>query len=641
VTSTTVTYTGPTSIPNPPTVTLTATSVTDNTKTATATITVVQGQIGVSVSPKRATVTMSTLQSVQFTGTVFNDPSNSGLTWSVDNNNGGTAASGTVSATGLYTPGTQPGVHIVTATSVANAAVSASSSVAVTDLAGVYMHHNDLQRTGQNLQEYALTPANVGSSAFTKLFSCPVDGYVYAQPLWVANLTVGGANHNVVFIATEHDSVYAFDADSPSCLQLWKTSFLGTNVTTMSYLDTINGTTDLVPEIGITSTPVIDPVTKTIYVSAKTKETIGTGCSMASPCFVHRLHALDITTGAEKLGGPVVISAPNFIPRQHLNRLSLLLNNGTVYVGFGSHGDGCPWQGWLFGYNAATLAQTLVWPTSDPTSGCHAAGIWNGGGGPAADAGGNIYVVTGNGSYDGTKNFSESTLKLSPTGALLDWFTPFNKDVLDANDVDMGSAGILILPDSVASAAHPHLALATGKIAILYLLDISQPAPGQTTMGKFNSGSNLDVQEVIPVPPPNTTTGDGGNYGVPAFWNGNIYTTGQNYPLSQFTIANGSMSTPAFAVSTNTFPPHGATPAVSASGTTNGVVWVLDNRPSNGSAILYVYNANDVANKLYSSPPSGTGAAGPAVKFTVPTVANGKVYVGGQSIVTVFGLLPN
>jgi len=644
VTSTSVTYTGPTSIPNPPTVTLTATSVTDNTKIATATITVIQGTIGVSVSPKRAAVTMSALQTVQFTATVFNDPSNSGVVWSVDNNNGGTATSGTVSASGLYTPGTQPGVHIVTATSVANAAISASSTVAVTDLAGVYMHHNDLQRTGQNLQEYALTPANVGSSAFTKLFSCPVDGYVYAQPLWVANLTVGGANHNVVFIATEHDSVYAFDADSPSCLQLWKTSFLvGTTVTTMSYHDTSNGTTDLVPEIGITSTPVIDPVSKTIYVSAKTKETIGTGCSMASPCFVHRLHALDITTGAEKLGGPVVISAPNFVPRQHLNRLSLLLNNGTVYVGFGSHGDGCPWQGWLFGYDAATLAQTLVWPTSDPTSGCHAAGIWNGGGGPAADAGGNIYVVTGNGSYDGTKNFSESALKLSPTGSLLDWFTPFNKDILDANDVDMGSAGILILPDSVASAAHPHLALVTGKVAILYLLDISQPAPGQTTMGRFNSTTNNDVQEVIPVPPPNTTTGDGGNYGVPAFWNGNIYTTGQNYPLSQFTIASGSISTPAFAVSTNTFPPRGAVPAVSASGTTNGVVWALDlsGWTGTGSAVLYAYDATSVANLFFKSPASGTGAAGAAVKFTVPTVANGKVYVGGQTTITVFGLLPN
>jgi hypothetical protein len=277
VSSTAVTYNGPTSIPNPPTVTLTATSVTDNTKTGTATITVVQGAIGVSASPKRAAVTMSTLQTVQFIGTVFNDPSNSGVRWSVDNNNGGTAASGTVSATGLYTPGTQPGVHIVTATSVANAAVSASSSVAVTDLAGVYTHHNDVQRTGQNLKEY-VNSANVGSSAFTELFACPVDGYVYAQPLWVANLTVGGANHNVVFIATEHDSVYAFDADSPSCLLLWQTSFLGTNVTTMPYTDIVpRPTDDIFPEIGITSTPVIDPATNTIYVVAKTKETVGTG----------------------------------------------------------------------------------------------------------------------------------------------------------------------------------------------------------------------------------------------------------------------------------------------------------------------------------------------------------------------------
>jgi len=492
------------------------------------------------------------------------------------------------------------------------------------------------------LQEYALTPANVGSSAFTKLFSCPVDGYVYAQPLWVANLTVGGANHNVVFIATEHDSVYAFDADSPSCLQLWKTSFLGTNVTTMSWQDTVNGTNDVFPEIGITSTPVIDAVTKTIYVSAKTKETIGTGCSAGSPCYVNRLHALDITTGAEKFSGPVVISAPNFDTLRHFNRPALLLNNGTVYVGFGSHGDGCNWQGWLFGYNAATLAQTFVWSTSNP-SGCNGAAIWHSGAGPAADASGNVYVTTGNGSYNGTTNFSESALKLSPTGSLLDWFTPFNRSVLDANDIDMGSAGILILPDSVASAAHPHLALATGKIAILYLLDISQPAPGQTKMGKFNSGSNLDVQEVIPVPPPNTTQLDGGIYGLPAYWNGNIYSTGQSFPLSQFTISNGVIATPQLVNSTNTFPPRGAIPAVSASGTTNGVVWILDlsGWTGTGSAVLYAYDATNVANMLYSSPASGTGAAGPAVKFTLPTVANGKVYVGGQTTVTVFGLLPN
>jgi hypothetical protein len=506
------------------------------------------------------------------------------------------------------------------------------------------MHHNDLARTGQNLKEYALTAANVNSSTFTQLFSCPVDGYVYAEPLYVANLLVGSATHNVVFIATEHDSVYAFDADSPSCVQLWKTSFLGTGVTTMPWTDTGNpnvsgapATNDVFPEIGITSTPVIDPTTNTIYVEAKTKETVGSGCSSGSPCYVHRLHALSVTTGAEKFGGPVMISGANFDPLRHFNRPALLLANGTVYLGFGSHGDIPPWYGWLFGYNASTLAQKFVFATSDATKGAsNGASIWDGGAGPAADASGNVYFTTGNGAYDGTKNFSESVLKLSPTGTLLDWFVPFNRSVLDANDIDMGSAGVIILPDAVGSSSHQHLLLGTGKIAILYLLD-------QTNLGKFNSGSNLDVQEVIPVPPPNTTQLDGGNYGMPAYWNGNIYTTGQNFPLSQFTIANGVLATPQSANSPNTFPPRGAIPAVSASGSTNGIVWVLDLSAwaSNGPAILDAYNATNVSNLLFSSPSTGVGAAGPAVKFTVPTVANGKVYVGGQSVFTVFGLLPN
>jgi hypothetical protein len=478
-----------------------------------------------------------------------------------------------------------------------------------------------------------LTPATVGSPKFTKLFSCPVDGYVYAEPLYVANLLVGSTTRNVLFVATEHDSVYAFDADSPSCLQLWKTSFLGTNVTTMSYLDT-GGTDDVFPEIGITSTPVIDPATGTMYVEAKTKESVGSGCSAGSPCYIHRLHALDIITGSEKLGGPVVISAPNFVSLRHFNRPALLLANSTLYIGFGSHGDISPWFGWLFGYDPATLAQKFVFSTSNPTSGSNGASIWSSGAGPAADASGNVY---------GTKNFSETVLKISPTGSVIDWFTPFNRATFDANDIDLGSAGVIVLPDTVASTAHPHLALATGKIAILYLLDISQPSPGQTKMGKFNSGSNLDVQEAIPVPPPNTTQLDGGNYGIPAYWNGNIYTTGQNFPLSQFTISNGAIATPQFAVSSNMFPSRGATPAVSASGATNGVVWVLDLSAwtTGGAAILDAYDATNVANRLFSSPTSGSGAAGPAVKFTAPTVANGKVYVGGQSTITVFGLLPN
>jgi hypothetical protein len=404
----------------------------------------------------------------------------------------------------------------------------------------------------------------------------------------------------------------------------------------MSWQDIIpSPTNDVYPEIGITSTPAIDQTTNTIYVEAKTKETVGSGCSSSSPCYVHRLHALDITTGLEKFGGPVVISASNFNTRQHFNRPALLLDNGTVYVGFGSHGDNCPWQGWLFGYNAATLAQKFVWSTSNPKSGCNGAAIWQGGAGPAADSSGNIYFTTGNGSYDGTQNFSESAVKLSPTGSLLDWFTPYNRSTLDANDVDLGSAGVLILPDSVGSSAHPHLALATGKIAILYLLD-------QTNMGKFHSSSNQDVQEAIPVPPPNTTQLDGGIYGLPAYWNGYIYSTGQSFPLSQFIISNGVIATPQFADSPNLFPPRGGIPAVSANGATNGIVWILDlsGWPSSGPAILDAYDATDVTKLLYSSPTSGAGAADAAVKFSVPTVANGKVYVGGESTFTVFGLFP-
>jgi hypothetical protein len=639
VTSTSVTYNAPTAIPSPATVTLTATSVADNTKSSSATITVIQGPLTVSVSPKRGSLTTS--QTQQFTATVFNDPNNAGVTWQVDGNNGGNATSGTISASGLFVPGTQPGLHTITATSVTNASVNNSVSVAVTDLQGVFMHHNDAARTGQNLKEYALTPANVNSSTFSLLFSCPVDGQMYAEPLYVANLTFGATKRNVVYVATQHDSVYAFDADSSSCIQLWKTSFLGAGVSTMPWGDTSLGTpygptNDVFPEIGITSTPVIDPATNTIYVEAKTKETVGTGCSSSSPCYVHRLHALDLITGAEKFGGPVAITAPNFVPLRHFNRPALLLANNTVYVSFGSHGDISPWYGWLFGYDAATLSQKFVFSTTDATgSASNGASIWSGGAGPAADASGNIYFSTGNGTFDGKKNFSESVIKLSPTGTLLDSFTPFNQNIFDANDIDLASAGVMILPDSVGSTTHPHLLMATGKVAILYLLD-------QNNLGKFNSTTNQDVQEVIPVPPPNTTQLDGGIYGLPAYWNGMIYSTGQNFPLSQFSIATGVIATPQSANSANRFPPRGAIPAVSASGSTNGIVWILDLSAwaSNGNAILNAYDATNVTQPLFSSPSSGTGSAGAAVKFTVPTVANGKVYVGGQSSFSVFGLLP-
>ncbi len=650
VAATSVTYNAPASIPNPAMVTLTATAVGDNTKKSSATITIVQGALTVVLSPKRAAMPMSASQTLQFTATVYNDPSNSGVTWQVDGNNGGNSTTGTVSNAGLFTPGTQHGVHTVTVFSNTNASVSASSTLAVTDLAGVYTHHNDTARTGQNVQEYALTPATVTPATFGPLFSCPVDGFVYAEPLWVANLTLGATSHNVVFVATQHDSIYAFDADSPSCIQLWHVSFLGTNVTTLTPSD-LQGNTDITPEIGITSTPVIDPATNTIYVLPKTRETVGTvngqTCTTSSPCYPNRLHALDLLTGAEKFSGPVVISAPNFIQLQQLQRPALLLANNTLYIAFGSHGDHIPYQGWVMAYNPATLAQIFATFLTNPNN-TNRGGIWGGGAGPAVDGSGNIYVSTGNGTYDGVTNYGDSAVKLSPTGAIADWFTPFNQNIFNANDIDLGSAGITVLPDAVASAAHPHLAIATGKVAILYLLDISQPAAGQTKMGKFSTSTNNDVQEVVPVPPPNTTLLDGGSYGNIAFWmtgpaTGNIYTTGQNFPLSQFSISNGVISTPQAAKSTNSFPPRGGIPTVSANGTTNGVVWILDLSAwaTNGPAILDAYDATNVGTLLFSTPTSGTGALGPAVKWSVPTVANGKVYIGAQYVFNVYGLLPN
>ena len=263
-------------------------------------------------------------------------------------------------------------------------------------------------------------------------------------------------------------------------------------------------------------------------------------------------------------------------------------------------------------------------------------------GGPALDASGNVYVSTGNGTYDGSTNWGDTAVKLSPTGSILDWFTPFNQATFNANDIDLASAGITVLPSSVASAAHPNLAISTGKVAILYLLDISNCTQPCTRMGKFTNSSNSDVQEVVPVPPPNTTLLDGGNYGNIAYWNGNIYTTGQNFPLSQFSIANGVIATPQTATSSNMFPPRGGIPSVSANGTTGGVVWIIDftGWQNNTPAILDAYDATNVGSLLYSSPASGAGAAGAAVKWSVPTVANGKVYVGGQFVFTVYGMLP-
>src|SRR5437867_8510081 len=450
-----------------------------------------------------------------------------------------------------------------------------------------------------------------------------------------------------------NDSVYAFDADASPCVQYWKKSFLGTGVTTVPTGDT-GETGDINTIIGITGTPVIDPATGTFYVVAKTKET--TGCS-APPCYFQRLHALDLATGGEKFSGPADISSAitvpgsgdtgdstcpgsagnvPFCPLRENQRPGLLLLNRKVYVAWASHGDNQPYHGWVIGYDAANLAQAPVVFNTTPDGGL--GGIWMSGTGPAADADGNIYVITGNGTFDTAAprtNYGDSFTRLSPASGLsvADFFTPFNESSLDAQDFDVGSGGAIVLPDSAGSVAHPHLLIGGDKQGILYVID-------RDNMTGFNAGGDQILQEVTVIGGSCITCGI---FSTPAFWEGKLYVVAIGDVLKQYTLANASLTPALQAGDVFGFP--GATPAISSNGATNGIVWVLDtsnNGTPNGSgssgpAILYAYDATNL-DKLFSSPTSGAGAAGNAVKFTVPTVANGKVYVGTQTELSVFGL---
>jgi outer membrane protein assembly factor BamB len=523
---------------------------------------------------------------------------------------------------------------------------------------GVFTQRYDAQRTGQNRQEFILTPSGVNGLTFSKLFSCAVDGEVYAQPLYVANFAIAAATHNVVLVATQNDSVYAFDADASPCVQYWQTSFLGTGVTTVPPVDT-DEPGDINTIIGITGTPVIDPAAATLYVVAKTKET--TGCS-APPCYFQRLHALDLATGNEKFGGPADISSAitvagsgdtgdptlcpgsagnvPFCPLRENQRPGLLLLNGTVYIAWASHEDIQPYHGWVIGYNAADLTHAPVLFNTTPNGGL--GGIWMTGTGPAADASGNIYVISGNGTFDTAAprtNYGDSFIKLRRTGGLsvADFFTPFNESSLDVQDFDVGSGGAIVLPDSAGSAAHRHLLIGGDKQGVLYVVD-------RDRMSGFNPGGDRILQKVSVAAGPTCTIC--GIFSTPAFWEGKLYVVAIGDVLKQYTVANAALSSLPARQASDVFGFPGATPAISSNGAVNGIVWVLDtsnngtgNSSGNGPAVLFAYDATNL-NKLYSSPPSGAGAAGSAVKFTVPTVANGKVYVGTQTELSVFGLLP-
>jgi len=500
----------------------------------------------------------------------------------------------------------------------------------------VLTYHNDNLRTGQNVNETVLTPSNVNSTQFGKLFSLPVDGQLFAQPLYVPSLTIGSQVHNVLFLATQHDSVYAWDADTASTTPLWQTSFINptAGVTTVPCAEAASGDCSTIyPEFGVTSTPVIDSSTGTLYVVAITKEVSGTTTS-----YVYRLHALNITTGAEKFGGPVVLQASassssgtvTFVPKQHLQRPGLLLANGVVYIGFGSHGDTGPWYGWLLGYSASTLQQVMVFNTApDAQEGA----IWQAGCGPAADASGNIYFITGNGAFTantGGVDYGDTVVKLNSSQTVLDYFTPYNQATLDAGDEDLGSGGLVLLPDQTGTYAH--VLISAGKQGVIYSVN-------RDGMGKYNTAGNQNIQSLAGL-------SSSGVFGSPAYWNGNIYYAAWNDYVRAFQVTNGMLALSSHSLITLAFP--GATPSVSANGTSNGIVWIIQvNVPNNTvitsppAAVLRAYDATNLDHELYDSTQAGTrDAAGGAVKFVVPTVANGKVYVGNSNQVTVYGLLP-
>jgi chitodextrinase len=597
--------------------------------------------ITVSVSPRRGGLVTS--QTLPITATLANDTGNQGVNWS--SNGGGSFSPGTSTSGNavIFTAPASAGVVTITATSIADGTKAATATVGVTDLAGVTTYLNGNSRQGANLQEQALATSGataVNTTNFGKLFSCAVDAPVYAQPLWAAKVSISGVAHNVVYVATQHNTMYAFDADSASCLNVWGGA-KNLNPAGQTWVaSTAMLCTDLQPDIGIVGTPVIDLSSKTIFVVTKSRTTSGT------TTYHQQLHALDLATGSEKLSGPVEISATfpgtgggssggilNFDAAIHNQRPALLLENGHVIITWASHCDNFQYHGWLISYNASTLARDGV---LNLTPNGALGGIWMSGGGPAADSSGNIYLATGNGTFDanlGGSNYGDSIVKVGPPSGgtfppVASFFAPSNQATLEMNDTDQGSGGVLLLPDVIVSSVTKSDLVQAGKDGNLYLAD-------RSSLGGYDSASNNVVQEV---------SGQiGALLGTAVYWNGTVYTGSASGPVRAFSFNAGSsglLSVSPTSTTSQQFGFPGPTPSVSSRGTTNGIIWALDNSQfktscPTGCQGLFAYDATNLGTLLYSSSDVGS-----AVKFTVPTIANGKVYIGGQNTLAVYGLLP-
>ena len=585
------------------------------------------------VSPGTAVLTFT--RTAQFTA---QGPGSGGAAWSVDGVAGGNASVGTITAGGLYTPPNSVGTHTVTATS---GSQTANATVYVSNDPGAFTYHNDTLRTGQDLNETVLTPANVKSAAFGKRFSYPLDGLTLASPLYVQNVNVPGQGfHNLVIAATEHDSVYAFDADGRSSAPLWHDNFTNpaAGVTTVPAADT-GETGDIPNEIGITGTPVIDQATGTIYVVAKTKEVSG-----GTTSYVQRLHALDLSTGAEKFGGPVVIqasapgsgngSAGGTLPFNSLRqnqRTAGLLANGVVYFGFSSHGDVEPFHGWVLGYNASTLQRVLVYCT---TPNGDDGGVWMNGDGIATDSTGSLYFISGDGLMDadsGGSDYGDSFIRLSPSGTVRDYFSPSVQTTLDNGNLDLGSGGVLLLPDQ--SGAHPHEMVSAGKNGTVYLVD-------RDNMGGFHSSSDQIVQSLTNIFA-NNLGQEGGNFSSPVYWNGSVYFAPVAGAVQTFALSNGLLTTTPTSKTAQTYNGRGGTMAVSANGSNNGILWTLQTSGAGAPGTLHAYDATDLTKELYNSNQAGTrDTLDEWDKFSTPVIANGEVLVTSTSQLTIYGLLP-